>query len=145
MGEDICNKKRKKILNDLDQGKKVSIMELGMYDLTPYFNLDDFDMNLSESIMLNKNYSRKIGHVKEELYFSPPQFKALNCLYEKDRVIISAPTSFGKTLLVKEYIFQKKLLYIFQNQKFTKIYIFRTGEFKNTESRMGSTIFFEPI
>lgn len=108
MGEDICNKKRKKILNDLDQGKKVSIMELGMYDLTPYFNLDDFDMNLSESIMLNKNYSRKIGHVKEELYFSPPQFKALNCLYEKDRVIISAPTSFGKTLLVKEYIFQKK-------------------------------------
>lgn len=108
MSENKFNNKRKRILKDLDQGKKVSNMELGMYDLTPYFTTDDFDMNLYESIMVNKNYSRRIEHVKEELYFSPPQYKALMCLYEKNRVIISAPTSFGKTLLVKEYIYQRK-------------------------------------
>lgn len=108
MSEIVLNNKRKKILEELDQGKKVSNMELGMYDLTPYFKTDDFDMNLYESIMINKNYSRRIEHINDELYFSPPQYKALACLYEKERVIISAPTSFGKTLLVKEYIFQKK-------------------------------------
>ena len=102
------NKKRKRILQDLDRGKDVSIMELGMYDLTPYFRVDNFDMNLSESIMVTKNYSRKIEHTGKDLYFSPPQFCALNCLFDNDRVVISAPTSFGKTLLVKEYIFKKK-------------------------------------
>ncbi|MBQ8028187.1 MAG: DEAD/DEAH box helicase [Clostridia bacterium] len=108
MSEIGFNNKRKKILEELDQGKEVSNMELGMYDLTPYFKTDDFDMNLYESIMINKNFSRKIEHINDELYFSPPQYRALACLYEKERVIISAPTSFGKTLLVKEYIFQKK-------------------------------------
>lgn len=105
MSEDVySSRKRKKILMDLDEGKDVSIMELGMYDLTPYFDTTNFDMNLSESIMINKNYSRKIEHIQEPLYFSPPQYKALEYLSKKDRVILSAPTSFGKTMIVKEYI-----------------------------------------
>lgn len=115
MNDGRYNKKRKRILQELDEGKSVSIMELGMYDLTPYFNTEEFDLNLSETIMLNKNLSRKIEHIKEDLYFSPPQFKALSCLSEKDRVILSAPTSFGKTLIVKEYIFKnspKNIVYI---------------------------------
>ena len=108
MSEKNYNSQRKRILEKLDQGKDVSNMELGMYDLTPYFKTDNFDMNLYESIMITKNYSRKIEHIQGELYFSPPQYSALMRLYEKERVIISAPTSFGKTLLVKEYIYQKK-------------------------------------
>ena len=108
MSENNYNNKRKRILEELDQGKDVSNLELGMYDLTPYFRTDDFNMNLYESIMINKNYYRKIEHIEGDLYFSPPQYRALKCLYEKDRVIISAPTSFGKTLLVKEYIYQRK-------------------------------------
>lgn len=31
-----------------------------------------FDVSLSEKIMLNKNYERRIQHVSNELYFSPP-------------------------------------------------------------------------
>ena len=108
MSEKNYNSQRKRILEKLDQGKDVSNMELGMYDLTPYFKTDNFDMNLYESIMITKNYSRRIEHIQGELYFSPPQYSALMRLYEKERVIISAPTSFGKTLLVKEYIYQKK-------------------------------------
>lgn len=115
MNDGKYNKRRKIILQELDEGKSVSIMELGMYDLTPYFNTEEFDLNLSETIMLNKNLSRKIEHIDEDLYFSPPQFKALSFLCEKDRVILSAPTSFGKTLIIKEYIFKnspKNIAYI---------------------------------
>lgn len=108
MSGDKYNKRRKKILEELDGGKDVSIMELGMYDLTPYFKTDEFDINLSEKIMLNKNYERRIEHVSNELYFSPPQYKALECLFKENRVLLSAPTSFGKTLLIKEYIYRKK-------------------------------------
>lgn len=77
MSGDKYNKRRKKILEELDCGKDLSIMELGMYDLTPYFRTDEFDVSLSEKIMLNKNYERRIQHVSNELYFSPPQYKAL--------------------------------------------------------------------
>ena len=108
MSGDKYNKRRKKILEELDCGKDLSIMELGMYDLTPYFRTDEFDVSLSEKIMLNKNYERRIQHVSNELYFSPPQYKALECLFRENRVILSAPTSFGKTLLIKEYIYRQK-------------------------------------
>lgn len=108
MSSDKYNKRRKKILEELEEGKDLSIIELGMYDLTPYFKTDEFDVSLSEKIMLNKNYERKIEHVSNELYFSPPQYKALECLFRENRVILSAPTSFGKTLLIKEYIYRQK-------------------------------------
>lgn len=108
MSGDKYNKRRKKILEELDCGNDLSIMELGMYDLTPYFRTDEFDVSLSEKIMLNKNYERRIRHVSNELYFSPPQYKALECLFRENRVILSAPTSFGKTLLIKEYIYRQK-------------------------------------
>lgn len=48
-----------KILEELDEGKDLSILELEMYDLTPYFKTDEFDVSLSEKIMLNKNYDSK--------------------------------------------------------------------------------------
>ena len=108
MNDGKYNGRRKKILEKLDKGKSVSIIELGMYDLTPYFSTDEFDVSLSEAIMLNKNLERRIEHIDLELFFSPPQYKALEVLYEKDRVILSAPTSFGKTLLIKEYIYKMK-------------------------------------
>ena len=108
MNDGKYNERRKKILEKLDKGESVSIIELGMYDLTPYFSDEEVDVSLTEAIMLNKNLERRIEHVDLELFFSPPQYKALELLYEKDRVILTAPTSFGKTLLIKEYIYKKK-------------------------------------
>lgn len=102
------NKKRKILLEELDKGNDVPIIELGMYDLTPYFKMDEFDISLSEMIMLNKNSERRIEHLEKDLFFSPPQYEALECLNKNDRVILSAPTSFGKTLLIKEYIYKTK-------------------------------------
>lgn len=107
MNSDKYIMQRKRLLEELDMGKEVSIMELGMYDLTPYFK-DEFDVSLSEAIMLNKNFERKIEHIDRDLYFSPPQYRALKVLLTNNRVILSAPTSFGKTLLIKEYIYKQK-------------------------------------
>ncbi len=115
MNTERYNKQRKEILEKLDQGNDISIIELGMYDLTPYFNMDEFDINLTETIMLNQNAERKVYHTDKDLYFSPPQYEALKCLQKNNRVILSAPTSFGKTLLVKEYIYleqPKHIVYI---------------------------------
>lgn len=112
---DKYNEQRKRILHDIDKGKDISNIELGMYDLTPYFKEDKFDLSLTEAIMLNKNYARKIYHIDKNVFFSPPQYRAFICLLEQNRVMLSAPTSFGKTLLIKEYIFKtrpKNVVYI---------------------------------
>lgn len=96
------------MLEKLDKGQELPIIELGMYDLTPYFRDDVFDVSLSEAIMLNKNAERRVEHVEEKIFFSPPQYDALKCLFRMDKVILSAPTSFGKTMLIKEYIYISK-------------------------------------
>lgn len=101
------NKKRKEMLLDIDKGKNIDIEKLAMYDLTPYFN-EVKEPNLYEMIILNKNYQRRVKHTSNNKYFSPPQYDALSYLCENDKVILSAPTSFGKTMIVKEYIFQNK-------------------------------------
>ena len=102
------NYKRKRILEELDQNHTISNISLGMYDLTPYYNFEDFDCSLTEKILLNKNLDRKVLHSESEIFFSPPQQKAFKVLEEFDRVILSAPTSFGKTMLIKEYIYKKR-------------------------------------
>ncbi len=108
MNSEKYNIQRKMMLEKLDKGQELSIIELGMYDLTPYFRNDIFDVSLSEAIMLNQNAERRVRHIENEIFFSPPQYNALNCLLNNDKVIITAPTSFGKTMIVKEYIYIKK-------------------------------------
>ena len=101
------NKRRKQILLEIDRGESFNVEELAMYDLTPYFKETD-EPNLYETIILNKNRQRKVTHISDNIYFSPPQYDALNFLENNNKVILSAPTSFGKTMIVKEYIFRKK-------------------------------------
>lgn len=101
------NQKRKQILLDIDRGKEFDVENLAMYDLTTYFNEPD-EPNLYETIILNKNKQRKVTHINDDIYFSPPQNDALAFLENNDKVIFSAPTSFGKTMIVKEYIFKQK-------------------------------------
>lgn len=104
---DKYNSKRKQILLDIDNGKKFNVEDLAMYDLTPYFE-ETNEPNLYETIILNKNHQRKVSHISNDIYFSPPQYNALIFLENNNKVIFSAPTSFGKTMIVKEYIFRNK-------------------------------------
>lgn len=107
--------KRKEILLQIDRGDKVDNSRLGMYDLTPYFK-ESYEDSLVEKIMYVKNENRRVKHLDDiDIYFSPPQEEALNFLKENERCILSAPTSFGKTMILKEYIYRlspKKIVYI---------------------------------
>ena len=105
---DKYNDKRKDLLMAIDQGEKVSDLALGMYDLTPYFN-EDISKSLAEKIMYINNEFRQVKHILDKkIYFAPQQEDALNNLEKYNKCILSAPTSFGKTLIVKEYIYKTK-------------------------------------
>ncbi len=112
---DKYNDKRKDLLMAIDQGEKVSDLALGMYDLTPYFN-EDISKSLAEKIMYINNECRQVGHVLDKkICFAPQQEEALNNLEKYNKCILSAPTSFGKTLIIKEYIYKtkpKNIIYI---------------------------------
>lgn len=103
------NQARKNILSRLDKDIEVSNLELGFYDLTAHYKKENMNMTLVEKILFYQNSKRKIQHIKkEEFYFTPEQVEALECIKNNNRIIVSAPTSFGKTLIVKEYIFLNK-------------------------------------
>lgn len=111
------NEKRKEILLQLDENcNNISNINLGMYDLTSYYKPEDIACTLSEKILFIQNEKRKIRHITtNHYYFMPEQESALNFIYENDRIILSAPTSFGKTLILKEYIYRyqpKKVVFI---------------------------------
>ena len=104
----LFNDKRKQLLMLIDEGKVVSDLDLGMYDLTPYYSESD-DQTLVEKILYVKNDLRQVRHIKnKKVCFAPQQIEALNYLKKNERCILSAPTSFGKTLIVKEYIYVER-------------------------------------
>lgn len=103
------NKKRKQLLIKLDEGNQVDNMHLAMYDLTPYLKKETFNHSLTDIIIGVKNDLRPILHIQDRsLCFAPQQQAAFNFIDGNSRCIISAPTSFGKTLIVKEYIFRRR-------------------------------------
>ena len=62
------NEKRKNILLKLDENIDVSDLELGMYDLTPYFK-DKFDQSLTEMILNIENETREVTHITDKKIF----------------------------------------------------------------------------
>ena len=77
---DGFNEKRKQLLIQLDGGEKVSNIDLGMYDLTPYFS-ETFNQTLVEKILNIKNDFRQVQHIKDKkICFAPQQEDALHFL-----------------------------------------------------------------
>ena len=112
----VYDEKRKQLLMLMDEGNRISNLDLGMYDLTPYYSDNNLSDSLVEKILFVQNDLRQVQHIDDKkVCFSPPQNDALNFLMKNSRCILSAPTSFGKTLIVKEYIFinsPKTVVYI---------------------------------
>lgn len=102
------NSKRKQLLERIDRNEKVNNIDLGMYDLTTYYDIED-ESNLIDKILDYENEGRVINHIRDKkMYFMPEQEEVINIINSRNRLIISAPTSFGKTLIMKEYIFRFK-------------------------------------
>lgn len=75
---------------------------------TNLFNLDLTMYTYPESIeqMLYKAISK--SKIDDKIYLHPEQFKILNEIKNNEALIVSAPTSFGKTFVIFEYIARYK-------------------------------------
>lgn len=106
---EILNSKRKELLLSLDDGKEVPTIDLATYGLTSYYNqtqMRDLSSSLHEKVLLLNNQERQIKHIQNEnLFFMSKQIEALEFIRNNKKIILSAPTSFGKTLILKEYIY----------------------------------------
>ena len=109
---EILNSKRKELLVSLDEGETVSSINLAIYGLTTYFDrshMRNLSSSLYEKIILLNNQDKRISHIQnQELFFMSKQIEALSFIRDNKKIIISAPTSFGKTLILKEYIYLYK-------------------------------------
>jgi len=103
----INQNNREEIIKLLDSSKDdVSIEDLFLFDLSPYY-----DEKLDESF-----FSKQLEFIQEKnrlhhnpnISFTNEQIWIYQKLLENRRSIVSAPTSFGKTMLIKEYIFNKQ-------------------------------------
>ena len=103
------NPKRKKALQKIEDNQKPGNIELGILGLTTYFDEETLDDSLFEKVLFADNEGRKIHHIlNKNFYFMPLQQEALNFIDANERSMLLAPTSFGKTMIVKEYIFLNK-------------------------------------
>lgn len=105
---------RRIIINVLDNWKKIPIETHELWtDLIeiagfyPYLEKDKDKLRLSStSSLLRKEY-----HSSKNLkgkYFQEEQKKILDLLNKKKNLVVSAPTSFGKSLLIEEIVASKK-------------------------------------
>lgn len=83
-----------------------STILLGMLGIDYY--IKGFDDSLSSKIIQVEQKKRKLQH--RNISLMPEQYRILNIIKEKknNKLLLSCPTSFGKTTLIKEYIYTAK-------------------------------------
>lgn len=118
------NDSRKIILEKIDSGFMIKNEQLLMYGLTPYMQDENIDTGLKLLNFKMKSHfeERKLKHDKK-ISLMPEQAKYLSMMFKHNRIVFKAPTSFGKSLLLKEYI------YI--NMPQTVVYIVPTNSLAN--------------
>jgi len=103
------NDKRKTFLERIERKENPSNIDLGILGLTTYFSKETLCNSFFEKILFAENEKRHIKHIKnKKMFFMPLQDDALRFLENNKRVLFLAPTSFGKTLIVKEYIYSSR-------------------------------------
>lgn len=104
------NALRDNALKRIEKKEKIpDNLELNFLGLTTYLAEDNLDSSLFDKIINIQNGERRVEHIRDKnVYFMPLQVEALNYLNSHNRAMILAPTSFGKTMIVKEYIFKKQ-------------------------------------
>ena len=95
---------RELIIKKLDESKdNVELEDLFLFDLSPYYEekLDESFFSKQLEFIQEKN---QLKH-NSKISFTSEQIRIYQGISENKRCIVSAPTSFGKTMLVKEYIY----------------------------------------
>lgn len=102
----------------IDKRQK-NIEKLRNLNLKAYYNKDNIDtqnlMNLGLNMYVkNYNFKHELYNIFNESQFDskkilhPQQVEILNLLFEGNNVLLSAPTSFGKTFIALEFISRNK-------------------------------------
>jgi hypothetical protein len=95
---------REELIKLLDNSEHlVKLEDLFLYDLSPYYDEKKNDSFFSKQLeyIQDKNL---LSH-NQNISFTSEQINIYNKIVESKRSIVSAPTSFGKTMLIKEYIY----------------------------------------
>lgn len=136
----INQNKREELIKLLDNSEDlVKLEDLFLYDLSPYYKDKEEDSFFYKQLeyIQEKNI---LNHNKKNS-FTSEQITIYNGIVENKRNIVSAPTSFGKTMLVKEYIYNyqpNKVVFIVPTNSLADELL---DDFKNLFTNLNYTIF----
>jgi replicative superfamily II helicase len=136
----INQKNREDIIKLLEKSKdNVSIEDLFLFDLSPYYEekIDDSFFSKQLEFIQERNL---LSH-NPNISFTSEQINIYKKIVENKRSIVSAPTSFGKTMLIKEYIYNyqpNKVVFIVPTNSLADELL---DDFKNLFENMSYTIF----
>lgn len=136
----INQKNREDIIKVLEESKdNVSIEDLFLFDLSPYYveKIDDSFFSKQLEFIQERNL---LNH-NPKISFTSEQINIYKKIVKNKRSIVSAPTSFGKTMLIKEYIYNyqpNKVVFIVPTNSLADELL---DDFKNLFENMSYTIF----
>lgn len=132
--------KREEIIKLLDNSEdSVKLEELFLYDLSPYHSEKEDDSFFSKQ--LEYIQEKNLLNHNPNISFTSVQINFYNNIVENKRSIVSAPTSFGKTMLIKEYIYNyqpNKVVFIVPTNSLADELL---DDFKNIFKDLNYTIF----
>jgi len=136
----INQKNREDIIRLLEESKdNVSIEDLFLFDLSPYYDekIDDSFFSKQLEFIQERNL---LSH-NPKISFTSEQINIYKKIIENKRIIVSAPTSFGKTMLIKEYIYNyqpNKVVFIVPTNSLADELL---DDFKNLFKHLNYTIY----
>lgn len=131
---------REEIIKLLDKSNDlVKLEDLFLFDLSPYYKEKGNDSFFSKQL----EFIQDVNSLKHDssISFTSEQIKIYKKIAESKKCIVSAPTSFGKTMLVKEYIFNyqpEKVVFIVPTNSLGDELL---EDFKNLFQELDYTIF----
>lgn len=100
----INQTKREELIKLLDISEDlVKLEDLFLYDLSPYYEDKEDDSFFYKQLEYIQD--KNVLNHDPKISFTSEQITIYNSIVKNERSIVSAPTSFGKTMLIKEYIF----------------------------------------
>jgi superfamily II helicase len=106
----INQTRRETVIKLLDSAtENINLEDLFLFDLSPYYKEKLNDTFFSKQIEYQKDRD-ELKHSEKKISFASEQKEIYEQILDdtNDKLIISAPTSFGKTMLIKEYIYNEQ-------------------------------------
>lgn len=101
----INQKNREDIIRLLEKSdENLNLRDLFLFDLSPYYEEKQDNSFFSKQLKFFQEKNR-LKH-NAQISFMSEQIRLYEDIKNNDRLIVSAPTSFGKTMLIKEYIYE---------------------------------------